>query len=1619
MPEPAMPVAPAPLFFPEALENRGSWRDWATTYGLSLKDFAWLSHVNLSTLALRSAQTPAMTVERLLIQRSGQPDLPLSGSLVLHPTPEDQGALLYTPYGGLEKFDSLALLKTTLSGRLADPASRAELVSLLSLDQRQSLEDTAPLSLGSAVISGDVFDDQKAQIRDNQRANAQRLLTSLLQLPSLTELLNRMLNDALRTAMPGLDQRVTHVSFYSGSPSVEGTPAPRRWVDSMLLADAVLLYYRQQGWPRGRVREFTHPQRPPSAGNQDQQHWDNAVKTTAESLTRQLASHLETFWNTDAVTGVSRRQLFTQAISDKARADLLFKRQERIITPTQSAALMSLFDRDKSVGTPPLTVESVRLWEYPPDYVELAGSLMLEQQKAYLYTPASGLQVLDNYQDLLDTVKVKFSAVGHEDELYDLLTREERQRFIGFSQPGISGAAISGPVFATLFDTILSKQQRNLDYALSVFRHSDGLVDVHALFDQSLDIRGMLDPQLTVLEAGGRWSTSPVIVGQQGPGRVLADKAALALKTCSSIDSPLQQEWAQQPIATAALQRAFIERIKPRLAHAWAVAIRSEAELRVLSGTLQANARAIVECVLNPDRPNRARRPGLNGFRPDAWWLTLVCSGQLHRVPLAHCLLMTERGGLDPRHSGQAILWTPARGLEVFDSIQSARTELDQRLNNDVARMSLLENAPIGSRPFHRTYRLGPLRLIEGHVLETRLQSALEHYLSACDQVRLLNLSADRQTRALDRLKTLPVPTGMARTAAVAQSIITQQSLPSWLAMSSLAEQALHLELLEQYRQSVTDDQDYLHGLKPLTDYVREQLENLQKSRFSGQFLDADQVLITPHLTLAGPVQSLTDFALNHVSALQGSGFTVSAQAGKTLPAGLDAGAVRQMTLQLNIKSAYTALLKARLTGSDPQVNISRQRFMRQVPWQLLHHGHALMLQERISKGAFDVLKQVLDMPDGIARGLINGATAVVRPVELLATSGATAVKALGMYLMGPGAGQAGPHLLYCPYAVDHGLLEFSDEAAVIAAFNTPGALQDLLIRRLPASQQATFTNLFKSTVRQTSEVTLGNTPIAGNLLQRFYLDNHDLLMLMLDGQRDTRGQSDWAALKELLVSGIKRAVSFLPGKLGYGVFLWHSYQDFKASAEALQNHQWGSALEAFISGAAQMVNLGRMMHASERESGTPSAQPTPALPWHAEAPIVAPVWSALHITDPRRTRLQAFENRDLALADLGRRTTHGTHQAPVSQQHYAAIAGKVYPVRRDGPLWRLVGEAYPGPYVRIVTDQQPVLDLDQHSVHTGKAMSLMHNRHATRGYVKLFLNVEARGMDEIRRKYPEKARVIIHALDLARFYAFNAMHNMALARINATTARLERFFKEMFDVSTVDASLMDKIKAVVVPICTALVDPMLDDLDSKRFVVGSNASPHSKLIAFVVGEDQEKAVHFTELFFDPQLDWYKSCLTVPFDVTAHAQAATIIHEFSHLFSATVDIAFLEARRPFSDLIAPITGFGAAMKQSQVDFQRNALSLNTPREELFARWNSLLNIWQDFGDVPGTTSVAKAVKAATGAKTIDDARQAFLDVDSAQRRIDTILRNADSVAYLICEMGRQLDPVSGNTDISP
>nr|WP_085707564.1 DUF6543 domain-containing protein [Pseudomonas sp. B35(2017)] len=1581
-----MTASPAPLLFSQILETPSLWKELGTPLGLSENDLKWLCHVELASHERRSRESSPMFAYRIMLKAKDAPAVPLAGSFALDGTPDDAAAVLYTPLGGVRKFFDLNALTLHLNDYIQTAKEDDPLLALMSLAQRKRLVSGQPVQVSYALINGDIFDDQRTVIEQGPADNAKAMLDELLRLPTLADAIQDMFAERLRTVFPGIDQRLTRVSFPGA-----------RWPAPMPLSEAALLVYCHPLEPDAQVR-FTHPSQASDATSA--KAWEQSLTQIAGMLLPLLFDRMERYWDEPSADGHSRREYFARALAQQAFNDLVLKREARIIDDVQFTDLLRWIRPDTAIGpSRSVALETVRLWENPARPVELAGSLMTSRTEAFLYTPSQGLQVLKDHADLKDTLLAKFKAAGHEDELYGLLSLEERQRFLGFKYPTVSGDVIAGDIFKVLFEAIITKQRQNLEYILQVYRHSDGTVNLEALYDKALDIRSMVDERLMGLDPRGRWSTRPVLTGSLQPSQVLADRAKAEAKKFASVQIPIAREFSRQPLYPAQDQQSYLLDMVPRLAHALFVGLSGEAYLATLTGNLTHQDEEIVKAVFNAEHPNRRTRRAVGGFRPDAYRLTLQYADAMHTVPLANCILLTERGGLDAQHSGHALLWTPALGLEVFDTLDQAKATLSQRLQDSSARLTLLENLAPSADRFHRDFILGPLRLIDGDVRQDRAESSLDRFMEECTYWRELKPKAASLQRALQTLAGSQPHTNLQRAAALARAIALQQTLPAWLGMAAVEDQRLQIELLEQLR--ILDNEDYLHGLPSLTDQVRETLNRLLARRFPGAGLNPDEIEIAPVLALAGPACSLTEYALRHVDETQGD-FTVALRSLESVPAGLNRQAIRQLLLSLEIPATFARQVSEAL--STDASGVRKQHFARQVSWQLLQHAHALKLQQYLSAVAFDLVHQVLDMPDAVARSLVQGAHALVRPLELVKTAGAEPVQALGLYLIGPPRAIAGPQVLYAPYHAEQVFREFADEAAVIAAFNVPGTLQDMLVRRLPEAQRSVFASLFKDSAGQTSEMSLAFSPIGGNLLDRLFTDNILLLERLIAGRSLTGALPDWETVKRMFGKTVNLLAMLLPGKIGAIPFLWQSLKDLRHSVEALEHHHWKQALGDIINAAAQLVVLRRLRLKSLfglQEAA--AAEPAPALP--------DPQWDKIRSTAPARTCLKAFEAPMVSLQNLKHDRVSGTFADPTSVKRYAAVAGKVYRAARAGMGWRLIDDTQEGPALERTKSGQWAIDPNQHTVHYGKAMSRLLDRYASKREVGLKMNVEAQGMEQIRACHPEKARALMQAVYLARHYAFNSLHNLAQFKTLASAPRLDRFLKEFFDLNTIGTDLMEKIANAVKPVCRALVEPTDDLLDTERFVIGSSRHAEENVIAFVVDVDHRNRIHFTEHFFNQELDCYKSGLTQPFDVDCHAQAATLLHELAHQVSGAVDIASLEARRPFSDLIATITHAGKKMHKDQVAFQRKALSRATPREQLFTRWEDEDSAWIDMDQETATKHVAKAVLAATSSRTLDEARTAFLHPTNPVPRIDTILRNADSIAFLICEMGRQLDPV--------
>lgn len=1704
-----------PYFFDEFLLplSRTHPSDRERELGLTVKDLDWLHTLYYATDAARqnpTLQTYPMRVEKLLINVPDQPAIALAGAFVVSPTPDDGKALLYTPYGGIQVFDDHAALIADVSKQLADSAQRVELMSFLSIAQRNALPVDTELTLSTTAVLGAVMEDQEQTVQACQQANVEMMFEHLQKIPTLPTMLDTLLGIMARPYFPGLDQRDTRVNCLHSH-----LPGKQRRIDSLSLSDALLQFYVKHAWPKDQTREFSNPKHLTTtftqAQRKDDQHaWETLIEQTSSILSKLMDSLLQTYWNEDIDSGTSRLQLFTQIMADTFRVDVLLKRQGQIISADESHALQAIFLADqtaRNAHAKKINVEKVRIYAPYQHYVELASTLMISESHAYLYTQSRGLQVLEDMNDLKDTLLSMLKAAGHEDELLNFLSLDERNTFIGLDQLNIAARPIAGHVFTEMVEDIAAKQISNMNHTLELYRRNDGQLDLDAMFDYALDIRAMLDHRLAALETAGRWTVHPVTRGNGRPSTVRAEHAkvhrqrleaahaalilersthprlrqmvALALDAelqkqqlpshsqdvfINTYDSPAQEREERLPLTSQSMVEHFIERLSndagpvasssrtwfyqprdqgaalklnslnlrlfnevieavlkvfaqhqmhdlPRLflgnsrnthIHAMLMGLRSEAQLRLLGNTLSSHSQAILDTVLRPDSLVRLTRHGLNGFLPDAYALRLNWGTPEKSHALANLFVLTERGGIDPLRSGNVVLWTPRRGYEGFASIQALREELTQRVDHPIKRLALLENLPVSLREPHQLYRLGALQRIDDNLLENRVQSYNDYVIDGVDHLLTMKLGARALQDRLDTVIEQAAPTNLARATAVASALINQQALPAWLGLAPAQDLLHQAQLLEQYHDNAPDEEDYLHGISPLREHTHAALVKLLKARFPQQDLNPDDILIPAYPAFDIHDDSLTDFAMRHWPTLDSETIRPRSRTATALPPTLDASAVIQLVRQLDLKTAYQTLLQSHLNGQTENARKRRRLFCQQLPWQLLQYAHEQRLQERLSAQALSLLQQVFDMPDALARATLAGASARVRPLELVATEGATAVKALGMYLISPQTSGAGPVVLYAPYSENHVLKEYANEQALLDELDRPGELQDWTLMHLDDTHQATYRNLLQNQRYRRSDIRLASSTVTGNMLDYLFNDNTLILLKMLGCQFEAGAKWLWDKVTQLFGKAIPTAITFMAGKLAYPLVVWRSYKLFKRSAEALQLHQWKAALKDFIRGVAQMAVLRGELEGSE--SSPPTEQEVSEGDLSDATLPSATTLATLRITDASRTHLQPFEAHDVALKDLKKHTTRHVYTDTKTLKNYVPLAGKVYSVKKAAQHWRLAKDAQAGPSVGRNPQGEWVLDLNRHNPRFGKTLS----RISTRDNEREAINIEAQGIRDIAALSSWKAQVINEALNVATYYAVNCKRNVAhFSRLLDPNSRVGLFLGELFGVINMSADQVQRIEKILDGLLDELSDPTLTNPDSIRFVSGTSRQNPENCYAFVIPDDRERKLYLLNRFFDPKMDVYQNRLKSPFDLSAHARASILIHEITHLKFKTEDIAYLDSMRPFPDLINTARPGAQALKTTLDDLRSTALSTLTPATMLFKTWDDFSGSWEDYGTGTDTQHIRRKVLGLTGAKNLNDARQVFMS--NPDKRIDTILANADSVTFLITHLGRELD----------
>ncbi|VVP68928.1 hypothetical protein PS918_00832 [Pseudomonas fluorescens] len=1587
-----------PYFFDEALlaskAKQPGEREKALNF--TLDDLNWLNTVYLATQDARQADARPMHAWQLLLTPAGRPGIALAGAFVMS-RPDDGEAMLYTPWKGLIKFADINDLLIKLKAWLKEDIGKRELLRFLSIEQRSALSaDTAP-GISTQAIVGAVFEQQMLTLERNAAQNITTMIGELVKMPTLQTMLDETLKHALFKAFPKLDQRLTRF-VRTGSTDAEHT------LPSLSLSDTLLHVYLTNDWPTGGSRVFSNPVHGVSSDD-DNQAWEGAVKEIAQSFTPHLRSLVETFWNTPMDHGQPRSAFFAECMRDTFHLKLLQQRQQNVLTTQEYLRLMKVSLAPGA--TDPLRIEKVRISAPLRHYADLASSLMIGNADTlgYLYTQSRGIEATSDLPAVKKIVLQMLNSEGHEDTLLNFTSLDERRTLLSIEpdEREISGVPIVGSVFEQLMADIQQKQLHNLSHALRRYRESEGTLAPHALIDNALDVRALIDDRLLAANAEGRWSPHVDLRWSAQPATVRGESAKAQLALLSTLERALEQSLEKHPAIPATTttfadaQRivdSSLQTLQSSFTHIFATALRSELKLRTAARTLGPTEQAIINSVL--DTPVRLQRAAVNGFLPDIFSLALKTGNSTNLMKLASCFVLTERGGLDPNHSGKAIAWTPALGFEAFPSLTPLLTEFQRRLNDQDARSVLLENLERGERLAANTYTLAPLQRIDGHFLDlihkpyvqldqSSVTAALGSKLPQATLTSLLNLVALRLPK-----------TGLRRAADIALSLTTQQRLPAWLAKASHKDLVLHAELLQQYLNNVSEDKDYLTGVRSL---ARTAHHELQKQLKADTFdLDPDKIQVKPRRMLAARPQTLTDFALIHLKDLDQVRFDLVSLDTTPIPKAMNEAYIKSLIRNLKPGHHHQSILNAAFADTAPQAAERKECFYAQLPWQLMHYAHSEKLQERLSQTGFDLIRQIMDMPDATARAAINEANAIIRPLELTGIKSGHAIKVPGTWLIGEKDNAAGPQVLIAPCSPTHGVKEYDGENLLVSELKVRGALQDWVLNSLPAADRTLCKARLTSTDNTSGTFSLASNPVRGNLFRQLFNENASLLGRLLDSQSDNEKQSDWEAIKHVLGEDLDQATSFFMGKLKYPVTVWRSYRDFKESAEDLQLHKWGPAIEAFINAIAQLANLRKSMQTGTTVVSASSEH-------SAETPESPIKWQDINLTAPDRARLKRHESTDTDLGSLTLDSTLGLYTHPTTKKHYGPVEGRVYPVVKSGTRWRICDDKKQGPYLRQNPAKQWTLDRQAPLARFG-----MLNRIETAVTAWGGMNVEASGLPQIRLLFPQKARLIDEALDLATHYVWNSVRNLQL--LNANSSRhtpVHGIITDFLGVSTALPEHVTMIEQVVSDMFAGLLDPSLRHPNSRRFAVGRLVEGRDDTFAFTVDRDERRRIYLAEKFFFPNFDHYRNYLSDPaFAIRPHSRASTLIHELSHILLKTLDLAYLDTSRPFAELIETTTLRAVQLKNELTDLQRCALSIHTPLSELFSIHDPDTDTWVDWDrssdDYAGelNTHVLKL----TGKTTLKDARDSFINDPTIRLKVQ--LSNADSVTWLITHLGRQL-----------
>lgn len=1035
------------------------------------------------------------------------------------------------------------------------------------------------------------------------------------------------------------------------------------------------------------------------------------------------------------------------------------------------------------------------------------------------------------------------------------------------------------------------------------------------------------------------------------------------------------------------------------------------------------------------ERPVRSLRQALGDQAVEVFAVQLLYDPQQPALALDNVLVLTCASS-----PGWYVVWALCSDLSEYASMDILETGLAAGFESPRSRadwMHLLQASDRARLQLHldslsgAPYLLVQLQRIDGHVIETlqarNLQRHCEDALHVLRRAQPWKLPADGLRHLLNESEySDPERQLLDRLGVNMEVMLADALLPDWMKQASVRQLFRLSTYIERWYVACYSSPDYLFGIEEPGEYARNRVQGRFAKDFPEQSLDPDKIIVTTTHYTATPVgigeipsslpavtaqqsTSLTEYVIGRSAASQDGVISVKMEAGQAAGVVITPDYLRALVRELDVANAYRLLLKENFTAGQPGYSARLKYYTEQVPPLELLRTYAMRIRDELSEEGFRFVEAILTMPEAALRLPVLERDVMIAPLSLQAAEGVAPDRVPGAFIIAPGTSQPGPWLLYTLFNADFYLQEYPDQAALLNAIHTADDVQRFILSRLPASARRLYEHggFIEPHVPFSTEsdldvpwetpapVALVIEPIAGNALHALFASTGEVLQWWFGKLSMTNAEEDWAASKFLWTLGAEQILALVPGRLGALVGLWQSHSLLRDSAVDVVQLQWGKAAAELLAAVAVLLTTRRAPEGELSEITETAAAPDQPLVPHQRLS-----WGNNSLTPELWSRLRPYQVEDLDLGSLVKDPLLSTYKDPGSGFTYASVVGALYRVEKDQHGWFIVGDLGRGPRI-FVRDGQWQLNL-QLGLRGGGGILTRIKSGLVSTEVDQVLIVEATGMADIRRKFRTHARDIAEAHALAREYLENSRDNLEQRMPDGNHhPRVGEILKQVFDISAPPASLFDTVSHSINQLHAALMDGSLSPLNSERYVIGVRRSSLEEVTAFSFPVEPAKRIYLTERFFrDPTFRLKSHVLAHgQFNQGRHFRATVLIHELSHLYCGTEDLAYIEAHAPFIDLLEDHSEYRRNIKHELVT-QQSGLSWRTPTNQLF-RTQRADGLWYDLTD----HNAKQKIMQITSSHKFEQARAVFYTDDAV--RSEVILGNADSVALLVTLLGRE------------